>query len=136
MQLTLIKNLDASKTIPYKMARVVYAETQAKSLRVVEALTPMIQNFANATEYSFEDILSDKSLFESLNETSANNKLIYVAPTNKGFQMCLRVAMRMLRGALPDCCYGATRFHRDDTIPQWATSRGYIADIDGLLFYL
>lgn len=136
MQLTLIKNQDKSKYIPYKIARIVYAETHAKSLRVVEALTSMIQNFATVTGYSFDDILNDNSLFESLNENSVNNKLIYVEPTNRGFQMCLRVAMRMIHGKLPDCCCGATRFHRDDCIPLWATSRGYIADIDGLLFYL
>lgn len=136
MQLTLIKNPDESKSLPYKIARVVYAETHAISLRAVEALTSMIQNISIASGNTLNQIISDNDLFESLNENSPNNKFITVEPTNRGYQMCLRVAMHMIHGTLPDCCYGATRFHRDDIIPTWAISRGYIADIDGLLFYL
>ena len=37
MQLNLITNVDDSKIIQYKLARIVYAETDAKSLSVVEA---------------------------------------------------------------------------------------------------
>ncbi len=136
MQLTLIKNPDESKSIPYKMARIIYAETQAKSLCAVEALASMIQNISGASGISFKQIISDKNLFDSLNKSSPNNKLLNVNPTDRRFQMCLRVVTRMLNGNLPDCCYGATRFHHEDTLPQWAMSRGYIADIDGLLFYL
>ncbi len=136
MQLTVIHQTDENKKIIYKIARVVYAETKAKSLRAVEALTSMIQNLATTSGFSFEQIISDNKLFESLNKTSTNNSFMNVKPTNKGFQMCLRVATRMIQGSLPDCCYGATKFHRDEILPDWATSIGYIADIDGLLFYL
>ena len=136
MQLTLIKNPDESKSIPYRIARIVYAETHAKSLRAIEALTSMIQNCVKTYNCSFDQILSDRDLFSSLNKSSPNNELIHIEPTNRNFQMCLRVAMRMMRGTLPDCCYGATRFHHDYVIPSWAIARGYIADIDGLLFYL
>ena len=102
----------------------------------VEALTSMIHNLSISSGKTFNQIVSDKSLFEALNENSKNNKLTRVQPDNNGFQMCLRVAMRMLNGSLSDCCYGAIRFHREDTLPEWAMSKGYIADIDGLLFYL
>lgn len=136
MQLTLIKNTDASKSIEYKIARVVFAETQARSLRAVEALTSMIQNLSAASGLTPNQIVTDKNLFESLNKLSPTHKYFQTEPTNKGFQMCLRTVKRMLHGALPDCCYGATRFHTDEHIPEWAMSRGYIADIDGLLFYL
>lgn len=136
MHLTLIKSSDEKKSIAYKIARVVYAETNARSLRVVEALTSMIHNLSISSGKTFHQIVSDKSLFEALNENSKNNKLTRVQPDNNGFQMCLRVAMRMLNGSLSDCCYGAIRFHREDTLPEWAMSKGYIADIDGLLFYL
>lgn len=136
MQLTLIKNPDETQSITYKTARIVYAETKAKSLRVVEALTSMIQNAAIASGMSIKEIISDKNLFDALNKESPNNALMTTPPDNKGFQMCLRTVTKMLHGNLPDCCCGATRFHTDDHIPEWATARGYIADIDGLLFYL
>ncbi len=136
MKLILIKNPDSSQRIAYKIARVVYAETCAASLRVVEALTSMIRNNAIATGRTIDDVVSDTELFESINPASHNHHLINVEINNREMQMCVRVATRMLHGGLPDCCYGATRFHRDCKIPTWAISRGYIADIDGLLFYL
>lgn len=136
MQLSLIKNTEPSKSVPYKIARIVFAETQAKSLRSVEALTSMIKNISVVSGLSFEQILADKNLFESLNIESKNHHYINVTPDDKKFQLCLRVANRMLHGSLPDCCYGATKFHNENYIPEWAMSRGYIADIDGLLFYL
>lgn len=136
MQLTLIKNPDASKSIEYKIARIVFAETQARSLHAVEALTSMIKNISVISGLPFNQIISNKNLFTSLNENSPTHAYIKTEPINKGFQMCLRVVNRMIHGNLPDCCYGATKFHSDDYIPEWAMSRGYIADIDGLLFYL
>lgn len=136
MQLTLIKNTDKSKSVSYKIARIVFAETGAKSLRVVEAMTSMIKNHAIKFNRDFTDIVSDANLFTALNVNSPNHNLINVAADDNRFQMCLRVAGRMLNNSLPDCCYGATCCHHDEYIPQWATSRGYIADIDGFLFYL
>ena len=136
MQIMLIKNPDESLRTVYQIARVVYAETHAVSLRAVEALTSMIKNFAIASGHDVSDVITDKNLFESLNKDSSNHELLSVAADNRGFQMCVRVARRMINGGLPDCCYGATKFHHDGYIPGWATSRGYIADIDGLLFYL
>lgn len=128
MQLTLIKNPDENLGAAYKIARAVYAETNASSLPVVEALTSMIQNAARAYGCACADIVRDKENFHA--------PVPDVAASNRGFQMCVRVAQRMLNGSLPDCCRGATRFHHADVMPGWATSRGYIADVDGLLFYL
>ena len=136
MQLTLIRNTDESKSVFYKIARVVYAETCASSLNAVEALTSMIKNRADKMNLDITDVISDTNLFSSLNTSSPRNQFLSVTVNNPKFQMCLRVVTRMMHGMLADCCYGATCFHHDDEIPAWATSRGYIADIDGLLFYI
>ena len=136
MQLTLINNPDKSRAILYQIARVVYAETHASTLRLVEAMASMIANIAHVTGRDYSDIISDSELFNSLDSKSENNKLLFVNASDNKFQMCLRVVSRMLHGALPDSCNGATRFHHADKMPAWSTSRGYIADIDGLLFYL
>ncbi len=136
MQLELIKNPDASQGAAYKIARVVYAETGATSLSVTEAFTSMIANISRATGIAPDVIINDATLFPSLCPDNARHKLLGVAPDSRAFQMCLRVARRMLRGNLGDSCFGATRFHRTDEMPQWAMSRGYIADVDGILFYL
>ena len=92
MQFQLITNPDTSKSLAYKIARVVYAETGAKSLRVVEALTSMIKNFSVASEHDMEQIISDSNVFEVLKTSSPYHERMFVAPTSCGFQMCLRVA--------------------------------------------
>lgn len=135
MQMTIIEANDETMTLAYAVARIVYAETLAKSLRVVEALTSMIANASHARDESVAKIIADKILFESLNSESIRHEYINVDASRRDFQMCLRVAVRMLHGNLPDMCRGATRFHREELLPEWAISRGYIADIDGILFY-
>ena len=136
MQLTLIRNTDSEMSTAYRIARVVYAETLAASLRVVEALTSMIYNVAKFTGHDFMEIIGDCRMFESLNANSARHKYLYADSQTRDFQMCVRVAKRMLKGNLADACCGAVRFHRAEYLPDWAVARGYIADIDGLLFYL
>ena len=135
MTLELIVNPDASQTDVYKIARAVYAECGASSLPAVEALTAMIANIVRATGRTPVDVASDSSVFPALHPASRNFDRGQVPPTSRGFQMCLRVARRMMAGGLADSCRGAVRFHHSDEMPAWATARGYIADIDGLLFY-
>ena len=138
MQMTLIKNPDTTGTanMAYKIARVVYAQTGAVSLPLVCAFTSMIKNLSEASGIPVPDLIVDKSVFPVLSDSNIWHSRLHVCAQNRGFQMCVRTAYRMLMGHLPDCCYGATRFHYADEIPAWATSRGYIADIDGILFYL
>ena len=138
MQMTLVKNPDTSghMNLAYKVARVVYAHTGGVSLPLVCAFTSMIKNLSDASGVDISNLIMDQTIFPALSAGNENNSRLYVAANTRAFQMCVRTAYRMLMGQLPDSCYGATRFHASDTIPSWATSRGYIADIDGILFYL
>lgn len=137
MQLEIIKNPNESQIAIYKAARVIYAETYPEiTLPAVEALASMIKNIMNRTDQCLTEVMSDANLFNSLNENSDRHKYISVdARDNRALQMCVRVVERMMHGNLPDTCFGATRFHHAVQMPDWATSRGYIADVDGLLFY-
>ena len=135
MQMEIIEAHDETMTLAYAIARIVYAETLATSLRVVESLISMIANASRARNESIAKIISDKTLFESLNTESIRHEYINVDATRRDFQMCLRVALRMLHGNLPDMCRGATKFHRTELLPKWAIARGYIMDTDGILFY-
>ncbi|MBR2511349.1 MAG: hypothetical protein IKB59_04225, partial [Alphaproteobacteria bacterium] len=98
MQMTLIKNTDMYATQAYKIARVVYAQTGATSLAGVEALTSMIKNLSDKSGRSIENIISDKNIFDVLDENSQNHHRINVPANNHAFQMCVRVASRMLAG--------------------------------------
>jgi len=135
MQFKLIEMQNESMALAYAIARVVYAETLAKSLRVVEAMTSMIANVAKNEARSIKDIIRDKTIFESLNNESNRHTYLSVDASRRDFQMCVRVAQTMLHGKLPDMCNRATKFHRDENMPSWAFARGYVADIDGILFY-
>lgn len=136
--MTLIQNPDASGTtnMAYKIARVVYAQTGGASLPLVCAFTSMIKNLSDTSGVAISDLIGDKTIFPALAISDVNHARLHVPAENRAFQMCVRTAYRMLMGQLADCCYGATKFHYADEIPAWATSRGYIADIDGVLFYL
>ena len=137
MQLEIIQNPDESQIATYRAARVIFAETYPTTLASVEAMASMIKNIMNKTGQSIIDIVSNKNLFDSLNENSPRHQYINMdIKDNRALQMCVRVVERMIRGGLGDTCFGATRFHHVDVMPDWATSRGYIADVDGLLFYL
>jgi len=136
MQLTLIKHQNNFSRDVYKIARVIYAETCAQSLRVVESLAAMISNGARANNQSELDFVMQSGLFESLNKNSTHHDLLKVNTDARTFQMCLRVTDKMLKHNLEDCCFGATKFHRVEFNPDWAFGRGYILEMDGLFFYL
>lgn len=133
--MTPIQNTDAITRDAYKIARIVFAQTNATSLAGVEALTSMIQNIASKTGRKYRDIVSDATIFDAYDETSPRHAGLNADASSRGFQMCVRVAMRMMNGTLSDMCNGATRYHHCDRMPSWAVARGYIADIDEMLFY-
>ena len=135
MHMTLIKNTDTSASLAYKIGRIVYAQTGAISLNLVEAMTSMIHNISKSSGLGYLEIIENRDLFDVLSDYSSNHNRLMVPANDRGFQMCVRVARRMLSGGLGDKCFGAVRFHSADVIPDWATARGYIADIDGFLFY-
>lgn len=123
------------ESLSYRIARVVYAETEAKSLKLIEAMTSMIANRAKKLNLALENIISDKTIFTCLEETSGRHELLGIDEKDEKFQVCLRTAQRMLHDVLEDKCYRAIIFHHDSVSPDWAFGRGYIADIDGFLFY-
>ena len=135
MQMEIIEAHDETTTLAYAVARIVYSETLAKSLRVVEALTSMIFNAANHDIKNIKRVISNSQMFESLKNESTRHEFLSVDASRHDFQMCLRVAKTMLHGNLPDMCCRATMFHRVEFLPSWAVARGYICDIDGILFY-
>ena len=136
MQLKLIENPDNTKCVLYKLSRIVYAETLAKSLQITEAMASMIYNIHVKYNKSFEDISNDSDIFESLNPDSKYHEYYNVSVNDRKFQMCLRVVQKMMHGKLRDSVFGATNFHHTDVMPTWATARGYIAEFDDVLFYL
>lgn len=136
MQLVLIKNPDDTQIVVYKLARIVFAETGAISLQIVEAMASLIYNIYTKYDKSFEDIANDKNIFDVLNSSSPRHKYLDVDSDNRKLQMCVRIVKTMMHGNLKDSVFGATKFHHTDVIPQWAIARGYIMECEDILFYL
>ena len=136
MQLTLIKNNDDTQIVSYKLARIIFAETDGKSLPIVEAMASMINNIHIKYDKSFESISKDSDLFECLNSESLRYQNLNIDAKDRKFQMCLRTVKTMMRENLPDSVFGATKFHHANVIPDWAVSRGYISECEDILFYL
>lgn len=118
-----------------KLARIIYAETGASSLRAVEALASMARNLCEKSGCPLSEIILDKAVFESLCRNSTRHQDLFVNDGRSDFQMCLRVAKRAARGLLSDMAAGATRFHRSSELPEWAVAEGFILEIDNLFFY-
>ena len=135
-EFVLIKNDDDDKIATYKLARAVYAETRASSLLAVESLCAMIKNLSIKSGRELSDIATDETVFESLSKKSARHADLLIDSKSRAFQMCLRSVRRMMSGQLPDMVRCATRFHRSENSPDWAAAVGYVAEVDGLLFYL
>ena len=57
-----------SATLSYRIARVVYEQTGAETLHVVEALTSMIKNLSEKTGVEISKIISDKTIFSDENK--------------------------------------------------------------------
>ena len=135
MRLSLINNLDVGAMDKYEIARAIYAEGGGRSLCTAEALASMIANASIATQRAPIDIVRDVAMFTSRNQTSPRHSGWHVRSDDPGFMMCLRVTSKMLKQNLGDYCNGATCFHHEDQLPDWAVARGYVAECGGILFY-
>ena len=130
-KLRMFVNQDDKSIACHKLARCVYAETRASSLAAVESLCAMIKN----SRRSIAEIAADSDIFESLKPDSIRHADHLVDYDDPGFQMCLRAVRRIGSDSILDNIFGATRFHRDDHLPEWATGIGSVAEVDGLSFY-
>ena len=131
-ELKLFVNENDDLIAEHRLARCVYAETLAESLPAVEALCAMVKN----TGRPISEIARDENVFESLSRESERHAALLVRHDDRGLLLCLRAVRRMLRGDIPDKIRGATRFHREDQLPDWATAIGSVAEVGNLLFYI
>jgi len=70
MNLTVIKNPNPADMDKYEIARAIYAETGAASLRLVEALAAMIANAASARGCSPLDVVRDENILSAAASSS------------------------------------------------------------------
>lgn len=126
------------------LARTLYGEARGESLRGIEAVASVVMNRvvrAKAGESrwwgtSVQEVCRAPFQFSCWNATDPNRRLILnVAPGDRVFDMCRRIARRAVAGALDDPTKGATHYHALNVKPAWAEGRRPCVVIGRHMFY-
>jgi len=126
------------------LARTLYGEARGETVRGKEAVAAVILNrVGRAREKrgywwgnSIETVCRKPWQFSCWNAADPNReKVMGVAPSNKVFASCLRIARRAINGGLEDPTRGATHYHAKSANPAWARGRPPSAEIGNHLFY-
>lgn len=127
------------------LALTLYAEAGDRPLRAIEALAALVMNRHRSGQshwgHGITGICRAPFQFPCWNTRHPNHaRLRTAAPGGEAahsaqMELCRRVALRALSGALPDPTGGATHMHADDSQPSWSIGRTPVAEIGGLLFY-
>lgn len=127
------------------LALTLYAEAGGRPLRAIEALAALVMNRHRSGQghwgQGITGICRAPFQFPCWNSRHPQHaRLRAAAPGGEAarsaqMELCRRVALRALAGALPDPTGGATHMHADDSQPSWSIGRTPVAEIGGLLFY-
>jgi hypothetical protein len=96
----------------------------------------MIANIRKKQGRDLTELSEDPNAFECLNRASGRHADLLIRYESPALQMCRRTLQRALTGVLPDGVRGATRFHRAELLPEWATAIGSIHETPNLHFYI
>lgn len=127
------------------LALTLYAEAGDRPLRAIEALAALVMNRHRSGQghwgQGITGICRAPFQFPCWNSRHPHHaRLRAAAPGGEAarsaqMELCRRVALRALAGALPDPTGGATHMHADDSQPSWSIGRTPVAEIGGLIFY-
>ena len=127
------------------LALTLYAEAGDRPLRAIEALAALVMNRHRSGQghwgQGITGICRAPFQFPCWNTRHPHHARLRaaapggVAAHSAQMELCHRVALRALAGALPDPTGGATHMHADDSQPSWSIGRTPVAEIGGLLFY-
>ena len=127
------------------LALTLYAEVGDRPLRAIEALAALVMNRHRSGQrhwgQGITGICRAPFQFPCWNSRHPHHaRLRAAAPGGEAarsaqMELCRRVALRALAGALPDPTGGATHMHADDSQPSWSIGHAPVAEIGGLLFY-
>ena len=138
---------DASASLPEEatiLARTLYGEARGETVRGKEAVAAVILNRVHRAKQkngywwgnTVTAVCRKPWQFSCWNSNDPNRvKIEAVAPTNKTFACCLRIARRAINGGLEDPTQGATHYHAKSANPAWARGRPPSAEIGNHLFY-
>jgi N-acetylmuramoyl-L-alanine amidase len=123
------------------LARTLWGEARADSLRAKEALAALIVNRTRHAKSmdghywwgnSIEEICRRPGQFPCWGQP---DRLLAATMQDRAFRIAVRTARRAVAGFLADPTCGATHWHRRTELPLWTRGRFPTAEIGQFLFY-
>ncbi len=126
------------------LAKTLYGEARSEGLAGIEAVANVILNrVKHAKQCGFfwwgntiKEVCLKPFQFSCWNNGDKNRPLLDRDLSGDViFGVCLRVAVRAIKGLLPDTTKGATHYHTKSVHPKWAHALVPCAEIGQHLFY-
>ena len=126
------------------LARTLYGEARGEDLKGIEAVAAVILNrvryaAAGGPRWwgrTVREVCLKPAQFSCWNAADPNRaKLTGDLADDPAFAICRRVAVRAIKGILPDPTHGATHYHALSVNPRWASALIPTAQIGNHLFY-
>lgn len=126
------------------LARTIWGEARGENLQGKEAVANVIINRLRHAQKqgtfwwgnTIETICKKPFQFSCWNKNDPNHaKLIAVTSSDAQFAICQRIALRAVKGILPDHTNGADHYHADYMTPKWAKAERITATIGRHIFY-
>ena len=121
------------------LAKTIYGEARGEGLNGMEAVANVIINRAKRPRWwgkTVREVCLKPQQFSCWNADDPNRvKLDSDLSAEPIFDVCRRIAVRALKGLLPDKTKGATHYHAVSVHPRWAAALVPNAQIGRHLFY-
>ena len=121
------------------MAKTIYGEARGEGISGMEAVANVIMNRVKKPCWwgkTIRDVCLKPMQFSCWNITDPNRfKLSGDLSDDPVFDVCKRIAVRAIRGLLPDKTKGSTHYHALSVHPRWASALVPNIQIGHHLFY-
>jgi len=121
------------------MAKTIYGEARGEGISGMEAIANVIMNRVKKPCWwgkNIQDVCLKPMQFSCWNTNDPNrSKLSKDLSDDPVFDVCKRIAVRAIRGLLPDRTKGSTHYHTLSVHPRWASALVPNVQIGHHLFY-
>ena len=120
-------------------AKTLYGEARGEGLKGIEAVACVIVNRLKKPcwwGHTIQEVCLKPAQFSCWNKDDPNRQLLNTDLSQEPiFDVCRRVAVRAIKGLLPDITKGSTHYHTLSVNPKWASALVPNVQIGKHLFY-
>lgn len=120
-------------------AKTLYGEARGEGLKGLEAVASVIINRVKKPCWwgrTIQEVCLKPAQFSCWNKDDPNRQVLNSdLSADPIFDVCKRIAVRAIKGLLPDMTKGSTHYHTLSVHPKWASALVPNAQIGNHLFY-